>query len=75
MNSDIIIPSIVAVRLAEAELAPSIPRWRSLREMCSSMVVNASVYSPESPMVDELRRIANLAHQNMLALQPRRNES
>ncbi|MFZ2982009.1 MAG: hypothetical protein WA085_13335 [Sphingobium sp.] len=73
--NEIIIPSIVRARLAEAEATPSIPRWRSLSEMCSSMVVNASVYAPGSPIVDELRRIAYLAHNNMLAMQPQREEA
>ena len=68
--NEIIIPSIVRVRLAEAEATPSIPRWRSLRDMCKSMVVNASVEAPESPMIDELRRIANLTNSKMLAMQP-----
>lgn len=70
MSQPVIIPSIVRVRLEEAEVNPNIHRWRSLAQMCSTMVVNASMYAPGSPVVDELRRIAHLAHTNMLAMQP-----
>lgn len=74
MSQPVIIPSIVRVRLEEAERKPDLHRWRSLAQMCSSMVVNASIYAPGSPIVTELRRIAHLAHTNMLALQPQREE-
>lgn len=69
MTQPIILPSIVTARWAEAEANPSISRWHALTQMLSSMVVNASVYAPHSPMVDELRKKAHQAHRNMLDLQ------
>lgn len=70
MNDPIAIPSIVSARWQEALARPSIGRWRSLAQMCSSMVVNASVYTPGSPIVDDLRTLAHVAHTHMLGLQP-----
>lgn len=70
MNEPIAIPSIVSARWQEALARPSIGRWRSLAQMLSSMVVNASVYTPGSPIVDDLRTLAHVAHTHMLGLQP-----
>ncbi len=70
----IIIPSIVAARWQEAIAAPTIPRWRSLAQMLSGMVVNASVYTPGAPVVDDLRTLAHVANRHMLDLQPARIE-
>jgi hypothetical protein len=66
----IIIPSIVCVRWSEATADPSIPRWRSLSQMCASMWINCQIDAPESPMCDDLRVLADLAQQHMLDLQP-----
>lgn len=74
MNEPIAIPSIVSARWQEALARPSIGRWRSLAQMCSSMVVNASVYTPGSPIVDDLRTLAHVAHTHMLGLQPEQIE-
>jgi hypothetical protein len=38
-----LIPSIVAARWREALADPTIPRWRSLTQMLSEMVVNGSI--------------------------------
>lgn len=70
MNEPIAIPSIVSARWQEALARPSIGRWRSLAQMLSSMVVNASVYTPGSPIVDDLRTLAHVAHLHQLDLQP-----
>lgn len=70
MSAPIAIPSIVAVRWQEALAKPSIGRWRSLAQMLSSMVVNASVYTPGSQIVDDLRTLAHVAHAHMLSMQP-----
>lgn len=75
MNEPIAIPSIVSARWQEALARPSIGRWRSLAQMCSSMVVNASVYTPGSPIVDDLRTLAHVAHTHMLSLQPEIEEA
>lgn len=66
----IVIPQIVTLRWQEACANPSIPRWRSLAQMCSSMVVNGSLYAPGSPIVDDLRTLANVAHIHQLSMQP-----
>lgn len=66
----IIIPTIVSLRWSEACAEPSIPRWRSLAQLLSSMVVNGSIYSPNSPMVDDLRTLAKVAHQHVLDMHP-----
>lgn len=71
----ILIPSIVAARWQEACANPSIPRWRSLAQMCSSMVVNGSLYAPDSPIVDDLRTLANVAHIHQLSMQPAREDA
>lgn len=70
MNEPIIIPSIVMARWQEALANPTIGRWHSLTQMLSSMVVNGSVYAPGSPMVDDLRTLAHVAHAHQLAMQP-----
>ena len=70
MSYPIIIPSIVQSRWTEALDKPCIMRWRSLAQMLSSMVVNGALHSAESPMVDDLRTLAYVAHIHMLALQP-----
>lgn len=72
MNSQpiIIIPSIVSIRWMEACANPSIPRWLSLAQMCSSMVVNGSLYAPGSQVVDDLRTLARVAHIHSLGMQP-----
>lgn len=70
MSQPIIIPGIVQARWTEALAKPCIMRWRSLAQMLSSMVVNGALYSSESPMVDDLRTLAYVAHFHMLALQP-----
>lgn len=70
MNEPIIIPTIVTARWQEAHAAPTMGRWRSLAQMLSSMVVNASVYTPGSPIVDDLRTLAHVAHLHQLDLQP-----
>lgn len=75
MNEPIAIPSIVSARWQEALAQPTIGRWRSLAQMCSSMVVNASVYTPGSPIVDDLRTLAHVAHTHMLSLQPEIEEA
>lgn len=74
MNEPIAIPSIVSARWQEALARPTIGRWRSLAQMLASMVVNASVYTPGSPIVDDLRTLAHVAHTHMLSLQPVREE-
>ncbi|OJW78003.1 hypothetical protein [Thiobacillus sp. 65-1402] len=66
----IVIPSIVSLRWQEALARPSIGRWHSLTQMLSSMVVNASVYTPGSPIVDDLRTLAHVAHAHQLGMQP-----
>jgi hypothetical protein len=66
----IIIPSIVSLRWSEACANPSIARWKSLAQMCSSMVVNGSLYAPGSAVVDDLRTLAHVAHINALEMQP-----
>lgn len=71
MNDPIIIPTIVATRWREAIANPSIPRWRSLTQMISSMVINASLHTPGAPLVDDLRTLAHVAHAHQLELQPR----
>ena len=68
------IPSIVSLRWREAHAVPTIGRWRSLAQMIGSMVVNASVYTPGSQVVDDLRTLADLAYQHMRDLQPVREE-
>lgn len=64
------VPRIVQARWQEALGTPSIPRWRSLAQMCASMHVNASLYSPDSPLVGTLRTLDEVAHQHMLDMQP-----
>ena len=66
----IIIPSIVASRWDEACKTPSIPRWRSLVQMLSSMIVTGAMHAPGSPMVDDLRTLEMVAHQHVLDMQP-----
>mgnify|MGYP001097908394 CR=1 FL=1 len=75
MNAPIAIPAIVSARWQEALARPSIGRWRSLAQMLASMVVNASVYTPGSPIVDDLRTLAHVAHTHMLSLQPEIEEA
>ncbi|MBC2731355.1 hypothetical protein [Thiobacillus sp.] len=75
MNEPIAIPSIVSARWQEALARPSIGRWRSLAQMLASMVVNASVYTPGSPIVGDLRTLAHVAHTHMLSLQPELEEA
>lgn len=70
MNVPTVIPTIVSVRWQEAHARPSIGQWRSLAQMLSSMVVNASVYTPGSPIVDDLRTLAHVAYTHQLELQP-----
>lgn len=70
MNEPIIIPAIVARRWREAIAAPTIGRWHSLTQMLSTMVVNASLYAPGAPLVDDLRTLAHVAHIHQLELQP-----
>lgn len=70
MSTPIAIPSIVSARWQEAHARPTIARWRSLTEMLSDMVVNTSVYTPGSPIVDDLRTLAHVAHTHMLGMQP-----
>ena len=70
MSQPIIIPVIVTTRWQEAHAAPSLGRWRSLTQMLSDMVVNSSVYSPNAPIVDDLRTLAHVAHAHTLAMQP-----
>lgn len=70
MSAPIAIPSIVAARWQEALARPSIGRWRSLTQMLSSMVVNASLYTPGAPLVDDLRTLAHVAYQHQRDLQP-----
>lgn len=70
----IIIPTVVLIRWREAHQNPSMARWSSLTQMLSSMVVNGSLYSPGSPVVDDLRTLAHIAHFHQLALQPAREE-
>lgn len=74
MNEPIIIPTIVVKRWREAIAAPTIGRWHSLTQMLSSMVVNASLYAPGAPIVDDLRTLANVSHIHQLDLQPVRLE-
>ena len=68
----IIIPSIVSTRWQEAHSTPNMARWRSLSQLCASMWLNCQVDAPQSPMVDDLRVLADLAHQHMLDMQPAR---
>lgn len=63
-----VIPSVVLVRWREALATPTMRRWHSLTQMLSSMVINASVYTPGSPIVDDLRTLAHVAHTHMLIL-------
>lgn len=74
MSAPIVIPSVVSARWQEALARPSIGRWRSLAQMLASMVVNASVYTPGSPIVDDLRTLAHVAHTHMLGMQPEQIE-
>lgn len=75
MSTPIAIPSIVSVRWQEALARPSIGRWNSLAQMLSSMVINTSAYPPSSPIVDDLRTLAHVAHTHMLSLQPELEEA
>lgn len=74
MSTPIAIPSIVSARWQEALARPSIARWRSLAQMLSSMVVNVSVYTPGSPIVDDLRTLTHVAHTHILGMQPEQIE-
>lgn len=74
MTAQIAIPSIVSARWREAMAVPDLARWRSIAEMLSDMVVNASVYTPGSPVVDDLRTLAHVAHIHMLGMQPEQIE-
>lgn len=65
----VILPTIVARRWAEAHARPTMSQWRSMSQMLSSMVVNASLYTPESPLVDDLRTLASVAHAHQIELQ------
>ena len=69
MSAPIIIPAIVSARWQEAHARPSIARWRSLTQMLSAMVVNSSIYAPNSPIVDDLRTLAHVAHAHTLGMQ------
>lgn len=66
----VIIPRIVEARWSEALARPSIGRWHSIAEMLASMVVNGEIYTPGSPIVDDLRTLAHVAHLHQLAMQP-----
>lgn len=70
MSAPVIIPSIVADRWQKAIANPTLRGWSSLTQMLSDMVVNASVYTPGAPVVDDLRTLAHVAHQHTLELQP-----
>lgn len=70
MSDPVVIPAIVSTRWREALATPTMSRWHSLAQMLSSMVVNASVYTPGAPIVDDLRTLAHVAHTHMLGMQP-----
>ena len=70
MSQPIVIPTIVARRWEEACINPSIPRWRSLAQLCSVMVVNGSLYAPGSAVVDDLRTLAHVAYIHQISMQP-----
>lgn len=74
MSVPIIIPQIVRLRWQEAHACPTMGRWRSLAQMCSDMVVNSSVYTPGSPIVDDLRTLAHVAHIHQRDMQPAHEE-
>ncbi len=65
-------PHIVRIRWKEALAQPSIPRWRSLEQMCADMYITVSLHTPESPIVGSLSTLADVAHQHMLDMQPER---
>lgn len=69
MTAPIIIPAIVARRWVEAHAQPSMSQWASMTQMLSSMAVNASLYTPDSPLVDDLRTLASVAHSHQIELQ------
>ena len=75
MSQPIVIPSIVSRRWEEACINPSIPRWRSLSQMCSAMVVNGSLYAPGSAVVDDLRTLAHVAYIHQISMQPARESA
>ncbi len=64
--------TIITRRWQEAIDSPTMSRWCSLSQMCASMWLNCQVDAPESPMVDDLRMLADLAHQHMIDMQPAR---
>lgn len=64
------IPAIVIARWQEACARPTIARWHSLAQMIASMYVNAHAAAPESPVVDDLRALGEIAHRHALDMQP-----
>ena len=67
----IIIPQIIVSRWCDAHEAPDIRRWKSIVTMCSDMWINCSVHSPDAPLCDDLRMLADLAYAHMIDMQPR----
>lgn len=62
---------IVRQRLVEACANPSIPRWRSLSQLCASIAMEVERVHPNSPLVDLIVAMAKEAHGRSLAMHPK----
>jgi len=62
--------TIITRRWQEAIASPTMARWNSLSDMCGDLWMTVQNTCPTSPMLDDLRVLADLAHQHMLDMQP-----
>lgn len=66
---EIIIPSIVASRLAGAVVVPTISRWNSLADMVDRMADLGQVTDPASPLLPRLHKISEFARGQAVSMQ------
>lgn len=72
IDPESIVPAIVQARWAEETKLNTLMGWRSISHLCASIALKAEAARPCSPLADVMRAKAKEAHNNMLALQPRR---
>lgn len=64
------VPAILIERWRDAHAVPSLLRWRSLAQLCASILMVTLADGSPPEQADNIRTLAEIAHRHQLDMQP-----